>query len=473
MSREPLARGALVAALALVGCATPSGSLPPPAAPRALAEPVASEPDDEPATEQAAEPEIPDDEPTAPKKTEPPKGSLAAPPPAGSPKTPSDAAPKAAAPSADLWLSRAFERGGKTLRAVLKDRERYRFQVLYAAVTKAEAGRPASLERHGYFADAEYFFPASSMKVPLALASYDRLPALRHAKHAAVGLGRDTTLEIFPSSGPGSPFSTTLARETWRALIVSDNASANRLLAFAGHKEAHETLWGLGLASARVRMGFATGGEIDPATVSPRIDLVPKTGPRDTLPPRKSTLVLPATRALRLEVGNASVESGKLVKGPASFADRNAMTLRDLQDTLVRIVRPELLGAKLPKDQATPDDLAYVKEALGTLPSQSGLPGYDRNVVADYRLNPFLRGLERVRARGRLEVYAKVGQAYGFLTTNAYVVEKATGKAFFLAATVYANPDEVINDDLYAYDDVAFPALADVAEVVAREALGE
>ncbi|MBL9112227.1 MAG: hypothetical protein JNM74_23270, partial [Myxococcales bacterium] len=147
--------------------------------------------------------------------------------------------------------------------------------------------------------------------------------------------------------------------------------------------------------------------------------------------------------------------------------------LRDLQDTLVRIVRPELLGAKLPKDQATPDDLAYVKEALGTLPSQSGLPGYDRNVVADYRLDPFLRGLERVRARGKFEVYAKVGQAYGFLTTNAYVVEKATGTAFFLVATVYANPNEVINDDLYAYDDVAFPALADVAEAVAREAWGE
>lgn len=470
MSREPLAKVALVVALALVGCAPPSPPLPPPSAPRALTEPAASEPEDEPL---AAEPEIPDDEPATPKKAEPPKAIPAPPPPAVPPKKPSDAAPKSQAPSADPWLSRAFERGGKTLRTVLADREKYRFQVLYAAVTKAEAGRPASLDRHGYFADAEYFFPASSMKVPLALASYDRIPALRHAKHTASELGRDTTLEIFPSSGQGSPYSTTLARETWRALIVSDNASANRLLAFAGHKEAHETLWGLGLASARVRTGFATGNEIDPATVSPRIDLVPKDGPRDTLPPRKSTLTLPATRALRLEVGNAIVEGGKLVKGPVSFADKNAMTLRDLQDTLVRIVRPELLGAKLPKDPATPDDLAYVREALGTLPSQSGLPGYDRNVVADYRLNPFLRGLERVRARGKLEVYAKVGQAYGFLTTNAYVVEKASGKAFFLVATVYANPNEVINDDLYAYDDVAFPALADVAEAVAREALGE
>jgi hypothetical protein len=470
VSREPHVALALVgyAALALVGCAAPAASHPAPTSPSVAAEPTAPEADDE---TPIPEPAIPDDEPEAPKKTEPTKPIPAPPPPAVPPKKPSDVAPKPAAPSADPWLSRAFERGGKALRAVLGDREKYRFQVLYGAVTKSEGGKPASLERHGYFADAEYFFPASSMKVPLALASVDRLPALRHAKHPA--LGRETTLEIFPSSGQGTPYATTLARETWRALIVSDNASANRLLAFAGHKEAHETLWGLGLASARVRTGFATGNEIDPATVSPRIDIVPKDGPRDTLPPRKSSLTLPATRALRLEVGNAAVVDGKLVKAPASFADKNAMTLRDLQDTLVRIVRPDLLGAKLPKDQATPDDLAYVKEALGTLPSQSGLPGYDRNVVADYRLDPFLRGLERVRARGKFEVYAKVGQAYGFLTTNAYVVDKATGKAFFLVATVYANPNEIINDDLYAYDDVAFPALADVAEAVAREAWGE
>ncbi len=310
MSREPLARGALVAALALVGCATPSGSLPPPAAPRALAEPVASEPDDEPATEQAAEPEIPDDEPTAPKKTEPPKGK-----PRGTAarrvaQNTERRGPEGRGPLRRIFgcpePSSAAERRSAPCSKIARGTAS---RCSTPRSLKAEAGRPASLERHGYFADAEYFFPASSMKVPLALASYDRLPALRHAKHAAVGLGRDTTLEIFPSSGPGSPFSTTLARETWRALIVSDNASADRLLAFAGHKEAHETLWGLGLASARVRMGFATGGEIDPATVSPRIDLVPKTGPRDTLPPRKSTLVLPATRALRLEVGNASVES--------------------------------------------------------------------------------------------------------------------------------------------------------------------
>jgi hypothetical protein len=134
---------------------------------------------------------------------------------------------------------------------------------------------------------------------------------------------------------------------------------------------------------------------------------------------------------------------------------------------MIRIMRPDLLP---PADPMTKEDRDYVQQALGTLPSASGLAGYDRNVVADYQLSPFLRGLERVRARGKFQLNSKVGQAYGFLIGNAYIVDKDTGRAFFLIASVYANPDETMNDDLYAYDTIAYPVLADVAEACAKHA---
>jgi hypothetical protein len=75
-----------------------------------------------------------------------------------------------------------------------------------------------------------------------------------------------------------------------------------------------------------------------------------------------------------------------------------------------------------------------------------------------------------VRPRGKLTIESKVGQAYGFLIANAYVTDRETGRSFFLTAAVYANPDETMNSDNYAYDTVAFPAMADLAEVVARHA---
>ncbi len=278
-------------------------------------------------------------------------------------------------------------------------------------------------------------------------------------------------MRIHPVSGAGEPYVTTLARETWRALIVSDNASANRLLSIVGHRELHETLWGLGLPSVRVHTGFSTGGDIDPAEVSPRVELAGPAGPAE-LGARRSDLVLPPTSAPGLDIGKARIENGRRVEGPLSFAAKNAIRMRDLQDTLVRIMRPELLGSSS-KDTASRDDLEYLRQALGTLPSESGLAGFARNVVADYNYVPFLRGIERVRPRGKFRVYTKVGQAYGFVVSNAYVVDVETERAFFLVAAVYANPDDTLNDDVYAYDTVALPALADVAEVITRDAFGK
>lgn len=366
----------------------------------------------------------------------------------------------------DPLIERLMSGGGAALKSVVASPEKHRFQVLYGIVTE---GAKPTLERHGYRTDVEYFYPASSMKVPIALATYDRLAVLRGSGKPA--LSRDATMRIHPVSGGAEPVVTTLARETWRALIVSDNVSANRLLGLVGHREVHETLWSLGLGSARIHHGFATGGEIDPAQLSPRIVFTAPGGATEELPARRSDLVLPRTDATGLDVGRANIAGGRRVEAPLSFADKNAMRLQELQDTLVRIMRPELLPPSSRAGAASQEDLAYLRQALGTLPSESGLAGFDRNVVADYTLIPFLRGIERVRPRGRFQIFSKVGQAFGFLIANAYVVDEDTGRAFFLIASVYANPDETMNDDDYAYDSVAFPALADLGEQVARHAL--
>jgi hypothetical protein len=382
--------------------------------------------------------------------------------------------------SADPLAADTLAGGGAALRAVLAAPDQHRFQVLYAPVRDANAdAEPVAIERHDYRADAEYFFPASALKMPIALAAFDRLAALRETRPWT----RDALLRIFPTSAKAPAEGqvgqvTTLAHETWRALIVSDNASANRLLGFVGHREVHETLWGFGLESTRVRTGFATGAELDPARTSPRTTVTFADGTTAELPARTSTLTLPPTNAAKLAIGKAAIVNGKRVPSPMSFADKNAIRLKDLQDALIRIMRPELLAAgagsqkKQKQTEASEDDLAYLRQALGTLPSESGLAGFDRNIVADYLYCPFLRGIERVLPRGRFRIYSKFGQAYGFVVANAYIVDVESGRAFFLAASIYANPEETMNSDRYAYETIAFPALADVAEVFTRRALG-
>ena len=65
-----------------------------------------------------------------------------------------------------------------------------------------------------------------------------------------------------------------------------------------------------------------------------------------------------------------------------------------------------------------------------------------------------------------LRIFNKVGDAYGFLTDAAYVVDFHHGVEFLLAATIYTNANATFNDDQYEYDTIGFPFLAALGQAV-------
>ena len=103
--------------------------------------------------------------------------------------------------AADALATETLAGGGAALKAVLSEPEKHRFQVLYAPIRERDGEAPV-LERHGYRADAEYFFPASALKMPIALAAFEHLAALREARRGMPEPTRDSLLRIFPSAAP-------------------------------------------------------------------------------------------------------------------------------------------------------------------------------------------------------------------------------------------------------------------------------
>ena len=65
-----------------------------------------------------------------------------------------------------------------------------------------------------------------------------------------------------------------------------------------------------------------------------------------------------------------------------------------------------------------------------------------------------------------LRIYNKVGNAYGFLTDAAYIVDLDAGIEFLLAATIYVNENQTFNDDQYEYDEVGLPFLRDLGQAI-------
>jgi len=67
-----------------------------------------------------------------------------------------------------------------------------------------------------------------------------------------------------------------------------------------------------------------------------------------------------------------------------------------------------------------------------------------------------------------VRVFNKVGWAYGCLTDVSYVVDFKNKVEYMLAATIYVNSDNILNDDKYEYETVGWPFLYEIGQTIYR-----
>ena len=109
------------------------------------------------------------------------------------------------------------------------------------------------------------------------------------------------------------------------------------------------------------------------------------------------------------------------------------------------------------------EDRAFVLRAMSRPPRRSGIAAYGELPVG-YVKYLVLGGEGALPAS--LAIANKVGQAYGFLTDSAWVVDLEAGVEFLLSATVYVNADGIFNDDVYEYEELGLPFLAALGRAV-------
>ncbi|HVJ92129.1 MAG TPA: serine hydrolase [Labilithrix sp.] len=353
-------------------------------------------------------------------------------------------------------LERVLRKNSK-LAPLVDQAAELRMQVLVSVVSPDGRGWQ---KREGFRVDAEYFYPASAIKLCSAVAALETLTELRESGAADLDVEAGFLSDAV-TKRRGTV--TSVANLVSGALVMSDNDASNDLFDLAGFDGVHERMWRLGLSTFRMRHRLGAGfGDI---RVSPRVELLTGTRPV-ALPAREGKLDVEKNDQEGVLVGDSYLSGGVLVEEPMSFAEKNRISLADLQELLIAVMKPELRST--PGPRLGPAERELLVTSLSTLPSSRGL-----KASADAEHKPFLAGLSRVIPRGKLTLASKSGRAYGFLVENAYVLDERTGRSFFLAATLYANSNRRLNDDTYDYREVAYPALADLAEVVARYALEE
>jgi hypothetical protein len=104
---------------------------------------------------------------------------------------------------------------------------------------------------------------------------------------------------------------------------------------------------------------------------------------------------------------------------------------------------------------------------MSQLPTESTFPNYSTQDYWPTYCKFAMFGSEKdTKWPNNIRVFNKVGDAYGFLLDNAYIVDYEAGIEFMLTAVLLCNNDQIFNDDKYDYETVGFPFMKNLGKLL-------
>lgn len=336
-------------------------------------------------------------------------------------------------------LQLALSSSNRAIVQVMEDPATYELQILYTRINRK--GDSILFRDYSYRLDPEmYFYPASTVKLPVAALALEKLSEMDslglHTRYYPEG---DTTVASF-------------AEDIRRIFSISDNQAHNRLFEFLGQDDINQRLQAKKAGPARI--AHRLGLHDDDITTRPLVVF---------LNDSSITLSEPIinTIASPLQLNGITKGTGYMVKdslypGAFDFSKKNYYPLQTQHEILKRLLFPIAFH---------PSERFNIREELYSflLNSMKLLPREAGYEVADYPdsyAKFFIYGDSDDSIPPNMEIYNKVGFAYGTLTDCAYIRDSHNKVEFLLSATVLVNSNEIFNDDVYEYETVGIPFLA-------------
>lgn len=324
-----------------------------------------------------------------------------------------------------VWLARFLHEKAPSLRPYLQAARRYRLQILYTQVNRDAQNRPI-LKHYAFRLDtAEYFYPASLVKLPLAILALERLGRLRAQ---GVTVRTPFTLEKGPTGCLAQvlPQAYSIADCIRRQMVYSDNPTFDYLYALVGPLHATHELWEKGYRSAFIGHRLARSCSMQENRCVEGIVFhregkseyrLPPTCAQDTLPhPYAGHPYLITTQA-------------------------NALSLKDAHALLISLIFPQAVRPR-ERFQLTAEDYHLLRRYLSMYPSEARDPGFSPRDYHDGVRKYFLLGAsDSVTLPPRIRIFNKVGLAYGYVSDVAYIVDFELGVEFFLSAVLYVGEE--------------------------------
>lgn len=349
---------------------------------------------------------------------------------------------------------------------VMADPVRHRVQIIYTQIDRDKDNRP-HFRSFTYRVDpGEYFYPASTVKLPVALLSLEKINSLdvpgldRHTTmlSGADGYEQAATEDLTAPNGLPS-----VAHYIRKILLISDNDAFNRLYEFVGQAGINESLRAKGYQDTRIlhRLDLFLDPESNRHTNPVRFHNGAETVYEQPRAYSPRSYVAPEPELL----GRAEVVDGVPLNRPKDFAEKNALPLQALHDVLKALLFPESVPTEM-RFGLTADDYRFVYREMSKYPDESGISEYEDSDEYPQAFVKYLMYDRDDTIPENIRIFNKIGSAYGFLTDAAYIVDFDKGIEFILAATVYTNANETFNDGNYEYEETGFPFMKNLGQAI-------
>jgi hypothetical protein len=351
---------------------------------------------------------------------------------------------------------------------ILENPNEYRLQLFYTQINRDKNNTPHFKEFSYRLNPSEYFYPASTVKMPLAILALDKINSLN-----IPGFTKSSTL-YYDSVGArqetiyNNPYAIngkqTIEQAIKEIFLVSDNNAANRLFEFIGQENIHKTLADKGYKDAYIRNRLELGRTQEESRQTQAIDVFDDGGKNIYhINAQYNKQPLPNYNAY---LGKGYLNNNdSLINAPLDFSVKNRIYLNDLHHILQSVIFYD----QTPKTQQfnlTPSDRQFLLKWMHTLPTESQYPTYD---TADYwpAYCKFLfMGSEKGPIPSNIKIFNKVGDAYGFLLDISYIVDPVNKVEFMLSGVIYCNKDGILNDSKYDYETVGYPFYKNIGRLI-------
>jgi len=343
----------------------------------------------------------------------------------------------------------------------------FRVQIVYTQINRNKENKPSFKEFSYRVNKQEYFYPASTVKMPIAFLALEKInelaiPGLTMNSIMITDSASEAQDVVYnqPNAMDGIP---TIANYIKQIFLVSDNDAFNRLYEFLGPDYIQQKLKTKGYPDAIIRHRLQVNKTLEQQLRTNPVKFYDTSG--NLIYEQPAQISKGQFAATPFELGKGYMKGGKLVESPFSFLNKNRVYLQDLHHMLQSVIFPERTKKKN-RFRLTEKDYAFVKKYMQIYPGESDSPAYDTSYYYDTYCKFLLQGSERKTLFPQVKMYNKVGDAYGFLLDVAYIVDEKNQVEFMLSAVISCNTDGVFNDDKYEYDSLGFPFMRDLGIAV-------